>query len=59
MTENVQLALLIFLIVILYVISSRWRTGDNTQRSLRTSFWIGLAAALALLVLLALSRLRR
>jgi len=59
MTENLQLALLIILIVILYVISSRWRTADDAQRSLRTSFWIGLAAALALLVLLALSRLMR
>lgn len=50
MTQNVQLGLLIVLIVALYVISSRWRPEDESQRRMRASYWIGLAIA-ALLVL--------
>ena len=50
MTQNVQLGLLIVLIVALYVISSRWRPEDESQRKMRVSYWIGLAIA-GLLVL--------
>lgn len=57
MSEGLQVALLVILIIALYVVSSRWRPSDSAQRSLRTTFWIGLAAAL-LLVLTILYGLR-
>lgn len=54
MSQDVQLALLALLIVVLYVISSRWRPGDESQRIVRTSYWIGLAVVLLILVIYAL-----
>jgi len=52
MSDTVRILLLTVLIVSLYVISSRWRTTDETQRMLRLAYWIGLAAVALLLVLI-------
>jgi multisubunit Na+/H+ antiporter MnhB subunit len=51
MPEKIQLALIIVLIIALYIVSSRWQPA---QRSLRISFWIGLAVALVLAIVLLL-----
>jgi len=51
MNQELQLALLALLVVILYIISSRWRPGDESQRIARLSYWIGLAITLLILVL--------
>lgn len=54
MSQDVQLALLALLVVILYIISSRWRPADESQRIARLSYWIGLAVVLLILVIYAL-----
>lgn len=53
MPGKLQLLLLAVLIVALYVISSRWRPEDETQRRMRVSYWIGLTIALILIALIA------
>ena len=58
MTQSLQLALLAFIVVILYIISSRWRPADESQRIARLSYWIGLAVTLLILVLYAILRSR-
>ena len=58
MTQSLQLALLAFIIVILYIISSRWRPADESQRIARLSYWIGLAVTLLILVLYTILRSR-
>lgn len=58
MSETLKMMLLALLIVVLYVISSRWRPGDESQRIVRTSYWIGLAVVLLILVLYAILRSR-
>lgn len=58
MSQNLQLALLVILIIALYIISSRWRPEDQEQRSMRVSYWIGLAIALVILVFITISRMR-
>ena len=54
MPSNLQLGLLVVLIIALYVISSRRRPEDEAQRRVRISYWIGLAVALILVLLIAL-----
>lgn len=51
MSQNLQLVLLVLVIVILYLISSRWKPGDESQRAVRISYWIGLIVILLGLVL--------
>ncbi|HET6455995.1 MAG TPA: hypothetical protein VFI02_16440 [Armatimonadota bacterium] len=58
MTQSIQLALLAFIVVILYIISSRWRPADESQRIARLSYWIGLAVTLLLLVLYTILKAR-
>ena len=58
MTQSLQLALLAFIVVILYIISSRWRPADESQRITRLTYWIGLAVTLLILVLYAILRSR-
>lgn len=58
MTEWLQVAFLALLIILLYIISSRWRPGDQSQRAMRLSYWIGLAVAALILALIAIVRLR-
>ena len=53
MPSNLQLGILVVLIIALYVISSRSRPEDETQRRMRVSYWIGLAVALILVALIA------
>jgi multisubunit Na+/H+ antiporter MnhB subunit len=50
MNQNLQLALLIVVVILLYVISSRWRPEDEGGRRTRVSYWIGLIVALALAI---------
>ncbi len=56
MNQNIQLALLILVIVIVYILSSRWRPEDEGGRRTRISFWIGLAVGLMIAVYLIVSR---
>ena len=58
MSETLKMMLLALLIVVLYVISSRWRPADESQRIARLSYWIGLAVVLLILVLYAILRSR-
>lgn len=58
MNQDLQLALLALLVVILYIISSRWRPVDESQRIVRLSYWIGLAVILLILILYAVLRSR-
>lgn len=58
MSEKVQLALLVAIVVILYIISSRWRPADESQRTVRLTYWIGLAVTLLILVLYAVLKSR-
>jgi multisubunit Na+/H+ antiporter MnhB subunit len=58
MSQGLQLALLVLIVVILYIISSRWRPADENQRIVRLSYWIGLAVVLLILVLYAILRSR-
>lgn len=56
MSQNLQLALLIIVIIALYVISSRWRPEDQGQRGTSISYRIGLVVVLLLAVLYAIFR---
>ncbi|NIQ81871.1 MAG: hypothetical protein GTN93_28095 [Anaerolineae bacterium] len=56
MGESLQLALLVIVIVMLYLISSRWQPQERTLLNLRTLFWIGLAALFVAVIMIALSR---
>ena len=58
MSQGLQIALLVLLVVILYIISSRWRPSDESQRIARLSYWIGLAVVLLVLVLYTIVRSR-
>ena len=58
MSETLKMILLAVLIIILYIISSRWRPADESQRIARLSYWIGLAITLLILVLYAILRSR-
>ena len=58
MNQGLQTALLIILVVVLYLISSRWRPADESQRIARLSYLIGLAITLLILVLYAILRSR-
>lgn len=58
MTQSIQLALLAFIVVILYIISSRWRPADESQRIARLSYWIGLAVVLLILIVYTILRSR-
>lgn len=58
MSQNVQLALLIIVVIALYVISSRWRPEDEGGRRTRVSYWIGLVVILALLLVFTFIRTR-
>ncbi len=56
MGESLQLALLVIVIVMLYLISSRWQPQERTLLNLRALFWIGLAALFVAVIMIALSR---
>ena len=58
MAEWLQVALLAVLIIILYVISSRWRP-EGEGRVVRVNFWVRLALILLILALLILAWLKR
>ena len=58
MSQELQIGLLVLLVVILYIISSRWRPGDESRRIARLSYWIGLAVILLALVVYALLKSR-
>ena len=58
MSETLKMILLAVLIIILYIISSRWRPADESQRITRLTYWIGLAVTLLILVLYTILRSR-
>ena len=58
MTQELQIGLLVLLVVVLYLISSRWRPGDESQRIARRSYWIGLAVVLLILIIYTILRSR-
>lgn len=59
MSEGLQIALLIIVIVILYIISGRLQPEEPRFLGLRISFWLGLAGLLVALALFALFKLRQ
>lgn len=58
MSQGLQIGLLVLMVVILYIISSRWRPADESQRIVRLTYWIGLAVTLLILVLYTILRSR-
>ncbi|MCL6518405.1 MAG: hypothetical protein QHH26_05755 [Armatimonadota bacterium] len=57
--KTAELVLLVVLIIALYVVSSRWRPDEPVLLGARVSFWLGLAAALLAIILIALSKSRQ
>ena len=56
MTEWLQVTLLAILIIILYVISSRWRPENGRGRVARITYWIAIALVALILALIAVYR---
>ncbi|MDI6829110.1 MAG: hypothetical protein QME62_11570 [Armatimonadota bacterium] len=56
--KTAELVLITILIIALYIVSSRWRSDEPVFLGARMSFWLGLAAALVAVVLIAISKSR-
>ena len=56
MAEWLQVVLLALLVIILYIISSRWRRVNGGGRVARITYWIAIALVALILALIAVYR---